>query len=455
MSPTASVSDTPVTTDHPRYDEYEESGVDWLGEIPAHWKTLSLKYAAQITQNKIDEKPESLPYIGMEHVESGTGRLIKEEPVEDISSTVRYFEEGDVLFGKLRPYLAKVYLAEEEGVGTTEWIPLRARDEVSREYLAYQLLTKGFIDRLNSMTYGAKMPRVSPDQLGSRQITLPPLHEQHAIAAYLDRETERVDALIEKKEQLIDLLEEKRTSLISRVVTKGLDDDVEMQDSGVEWLGKIPTGWETPQLRHLIRPDTTITYGIVQAGPHVEDGIPYIRTGDMKGRSLPEDGYKRTDPEIDAKYSRSKLEQGDIVVAIRATVGKALQVPEYLNGANLTQGTARVAPGKEVSNRFLLWAINSNHTQQRLDALSKGATFDEITLDMLRRLRVPLPPLPEQKEIAAYLDKETACIEKLIDNIRDGIERLKEYRTALISAAVTGQIDVRKATDKSVGNKKS
>ena len=450
--PTTDALNPKSSTAHPRYNEYEESGVDWLGKIPAHWKILSLKYAAQIIQDKIDEKPDSFPYIGMEHVESGTGRLIKEEPVEDISSTVRHFKEGDVLFGKLRPYLAKVYLAEEEGVGTTEWIPLRARDEVSREYLAYQLLTKGFIDRLNSMTYGAKMPRVSPDQLGSRHITLPPLHEQRTIAAFLDRETEHIDALIKKKKQLIDLLEEKRNSLISRVVTKGLDASAEMQDSGVEWLGEIPTGWETPQLRHLIRPDTTITYGIVQAGPHVEDGIPYIRTGDMKGRSLPEDGYKRTDPEIDAKYSRSKLEQGDIVVAIRATVGKALQVPEYLDGANLTQGTARVAPGEEASNRFLLWAINSNHTQQRLDALSKGATFDEITLDMLRRLRVPLPPLPEQKEIAAYLDKETRRIDKLIDNIRDGIERLKEYRTALISAAVTGQIDVRETTGRPAGH---
>jgi type I restriction enzyme S subunit len=445
MSPDSDAR-TPLA-DHPSsasgYDTYTDSGVDWLGDLPAHWELRALKYSADFIQEKLDSKPEDLPYIGLEHIESETGNLAKDEAVDDVSSKVVHFKEGDVLFGKLRPYLAKVLLADERGVGTTELVPMRPVNDVDERFLAYQLLSKGFIDVVDAQTYGARMPRVSPDQLAEQKIALPPPAEQRAIADFLDRATTRIDTLIEKKERLVELLEEKRSALVSHVVTTGLDDDAELQDSSVEWLGEIPAGWETAQLRHLIRPNTTITYGIVQAGPHMEDGIPYIRTGDMKGRSLPEDGYKRTDPEIDAKYSRSKLEAGDIVVAIRATVGKALQVPEYLDGANLTQGTARVAPGEEVSNRFLLWAINARPSQQRFDALSKGATFDEITLDMLRRLEVPLPPVDEQRAIADHLDETTAQIDALIERVQDGIERLREYRTALISAAVTGEIDVR------------
>ena len=137
------------------------------------------------------------------------------------------------------------------------------------------------------------------------------------------------------------------------------------------------------------------------------------------------------------------MTSGDVVVAIRATVGKALLVPDYLDGANLTQGTAKVAPGERLHGSFLLAALQSISSQQRFEALSKGATFREITLDMLRRLPIPLPPSAEQADIVDFLNAETASVDSLVAQIRKAIDRLKELRTALISAAVTGKIDVR------------
>ena len=155
---------------------------------------------------------------------------------------------------------------------------------------------------------------------------------------------------MEAQRRLIDLLKEKRQAVISRAVTKGLDPSAPMKDSGVEWLGQVPAHWEVKALTKLARPGTSITYGIIQAGPNIENGIPYIRTSDMSGDCLPIDGYLRTSPEIDASYARSKVQAGDLVIAIRATIGKPLLVPPYLEGANLTQGT--LASVLEVSVRL-------------------------------------------------------------------------------------------------------
>lgn len=163
----------------------------------------------------------------------------------------------------------------------------------------------------------------------------------------------------------------------------------------------------------------------------------------MSNDEFSREGYLRTSVEIDHKYRRSRVEAGDLVIAIRATVGKTLQVPECLNGANLTQGTAKIAPNETVDNSFLLWTLNSINSQQRFQALGKGATFKEITLDMLRRFVVPFPLPLEQEAISEHLAMKTSKVNNLIDEIENGIMWLEEYRTSLISAAVTGKIDVR------------
>ncbi len=170
---------------------------------------------------------------------------------------------------------------------------------------------------------------------------------------------------------MIALLNEQKQAIIHRAVTRGLDPSVPLKPSGIPWLGDIPQHWEVKQLRRLVRYGTTITYGIVQAGPDVKGGIPYIRTSDMKGQVLPRSGYLRTSSEIDSAYRRSKVEPGDLVIAIRATLGKGLLVPDYLAGANLTQGTARVAPSEALSSQFLFYAFNSSYCQESIRLIAK------------------------------------------------------------------------------------
>jgi type I restriction enzyme S subunit len=241
-----------------QYPAYRSSGVEWLGDIPTHWEAKRLKYVAPVTDERSHSVTLDLPYLGLEHVEPGTGRLvgISEGGITEdgaLEGAASLFRPGDVLFGKLRPYLAKVLRPEFAGRCSTELLVLRSIGEIAPSVLAYQLLSRDFIGWVDAMTYGAKMPRANPDQISNIPVALAPPQEQRTIAAFLDRETARIDALVAKKERLIELLEEMRTALITSAVTrKGLDPNVAMKDSGVEWLGDIPMHWDMKPLRWVL-----------------------------------------------------------------------------------------------------------------------------------------------------------------------------------------------------------
>ena len=234
-------------------------------------------------------------------------------------------------------------------------------------------------------------------------------------------------------------------------MTKGLNPNVPMKHSGVEWLGEVPEHWEVLELKRLNKEGSSITYGIVQAGPHQEQGVPYIRTSDMSGDRLLLETCQRTTPEIDEAYARSRVSEGDLVISIRATVGKALEVPKELDGANLTQGTAKFSPGERVTSGFMKLAFESSYSQAQIGSIAKGATFLEITLDALRRLAFAVPPKDEARQITHYLSERCKVLATLTTNSEEACSLLKERRSALISAAVTGQIDVRGVATEEVG----
>lgn len=235
------------------YLEYKPGGKDWLGDIPAHWRLLRLKYVAKFSSEKLSEKPLGSVYIGLEQIEAGTGKLLLDEPVESVEGAVGVFKQGDILFGKLRPYLAKVVLVDFEGVCTTEALILRPKIDVDAKFLSRLLLSTGLIDLVNSYTYGTKMPRANPTQIGDIAVPLPPLHEQKAIVAFLDREVLKIDDLIAKRIRLITLLQEKRNALISRAVSKGVDSDCDLTETGVDWIGKMPSNWRIARIKHVAR----------------------------------------------------------------------------------------------------------------------------------------------------------------------------------------------------------
>ena len=440
----------------PRHAKYMDSGVDWLGQIPSHWAVKRLRFVAELNPSKSEVShlaaDTEVSFLPMEAIgEDGSLELDRVRPLADVQTGYTFFRDGDVTIAKITPCFengkgaAMRDLCNGIGFGTTELIVTRPKAaQTTSTYLHWLFTSRPFRKAGEAFMYGAGgQKRVPDDFVRDFAIGFPPLPEQCHIVTFLDRETAKIDALVEEQRRLIELLKEKRQAVISQAVTKGLNPNVPTRDSRVDWLGMVPTHWDVSRLRYVARRGTSITYGIVQAGPHIEDGIPYIKTSDMSGPTLPLDGYSKTTAEIDESYARSKVAAGDLVIAIRASVGKCLPVPAQLDGANLTQGTAKIAPGEVVDAGFLLAYINALPVQTYLNSVSKGATFKEITLDTLRKTPVLLPPLTEQRRIASHVHDLNQQFQELIDGAEAAEALLLERRTALISAAVTGKIDVR------------
>ena len=449
---TSNAIDTSTTSEHARYDAYKDAGVDWLRDIPEHWRQIRLRYLVETSPSKTEvrDKPDDLEvsFVPMESVGTDGGLDLGEtKKLDDVIDGYTYFRDGDVLIAKITPCFENRKGALADGLvngigfGTTELHVLRSSPQLDNRFLFYATLTHPFRKMGESTMYGAGgQKRVSDDFIRNLRWPIPPLDEQRAIAAYLDRETERIDALIDKKERLIDLLEEKRTALISRAVTKGLDDDVEMQDSGVEWLGEIPAGWEVIPFRYYcdipkgqVDPESEEHQDRTLISPnHVEQGTGKIRkleTADDQGASS-------------GKYP---VEPGDLIYSkIRPELNKVcIADGHWLCSADMYP--LRIRKGYDA--RFLKYLMLSQQFVRLMVTDSMRVAMPKVNRETLGAARIVLPPLKEQQAIADQLDRKTSRIDDLKEKVKHGIDRLKEYRTALISAAVTGQIDVRDEID--------
>jgi type I restriction enzyme, S subunit len=420
------------------YPAYKPSGVEWLGDISAHWEAKRLKFGVNLINEKTDSFDREQTYIGLENIESWTGRLVNhggEFSPEGVSNS---FKCDDVLFGKLRPYLAKVLHAQTGGICTSELLVLRPKDFDSH-FLFYYLLAPDFIKAVDSSTYGSKMPRANWEFIGNLPVLLPPLDEQRAIAAFLDRETTRLDALIARKQRLIELLHEKRTALISQAVTRGLDPHVAMKDSGVEWLGEIPAHWEVARAKQVSdvfipqrnKPDL-----------NSDTGLPWITMEDIARPSVDGSIATRFVTQSAAREAGSKpLPTGSVIASCVGNLGIASVNTEPVI---INQQLQAYLP-KRINGWFLRYLVGIS--QPYFEIAANATTLSYVNREGFGELPVVVPESNEQTAIVFYLDEATKKIDLLIAKVKDAIERLREYRTALIAAAVTGKIDVRGGED--------
>ena len=283
------------------------------------------------------------------------------------------------------------------------------------------------------------MPRVSPDQVANGFAPLPPVQEQHAIAGFLDRETAKIDALVAKEERLIALFQEKRTALITRAVTKGLDPDVPMKDSGVQWLGAVPANWDLLALKRR--------WNVVDCKhltvPFIGEGIPLASVRETQSFELDLKDAQRTTVEWYKMLieGERKPRRGDLIYCRNVGVGSA----------SLVTGNDLFAMGQDVclirssteNQRWLNYFLCSSTMSYQLASTLVGSTFNRINVAEVMTLLIPVPPRVEQDRIAQFLDLETAKVDSFVAKVYEAINHLKELRTALISAAVTGKIDVR------------
>lgn len=424
------------------YPEYRDSGVEWLGRVPADWEVRRLKFSSYLINEKVDAQESTLDYLGLEHIESWTAKRIADDTSTSEGNASK-FSPGDVLFGKLRPYLAKVWLADSYGIATAEALVIRPDSGVAGSFLKYYMLSRDFIDVVNGSTYGSKMPRANWDFIGNSSLLIPGIEEQRQIARFLDHKTAQIDCLIERKKDLIETLQEQNFASTIQAVTKGLDSNATMKDSGIEWLGSVPEHWDVHQLSLLTETIQTGPFGSqLHAADYVDGGIPLINPAHMISGNIVPDEQSAVDTKTVERLSRHKLKLADIIMARRGEIGRCALVKEEQAGWLCGTGSLiiRLAKG---NSRFFSIVISSDGFSKKLELHAVGTTMLNINPTIVGRMIVPAPPLPEQNQIVSYIDSATKKIDRSIITARETIIRLQEYRAALITAAVTGQIDVR------------
>ena len=434
------------------YPAYKDSGVEWLGEIPAHWRALALKRigdlqaGAGFPDDEQGVQDEEIPFFKVGDMGApGNERemLVHQHSVS--RSTARrlrahVFPAGTIVFAKVgaalllnrRRLIARPSCLDNNMMG---FMP----DDCDATWALYWLTG---LDMGRLANPGA-VPSVNEGQMRETPAAVPPLPEQRAIAAFLDRETARIDTLVAKKERLIALLQEQRTALITRAVTKGLDPTVPMKDSGVEWLGEIPAHWEVKKVKRLCLVRRGASPRPIEDPIYFDDEGEYawVRIADVTAseRYL-EHTTQRLSPL--GKSKSVALEPGELLVSIAATVGKPV----------ITKIKCCIHDGfvyfvELHENREFLYYVFS--CGEPYKGLGKLGTQLNLNTDTIGDIYLPRPSGAEQEVTAAFLDRETARIDALIATVRDAIHRLKELRTALISAAVTGKIDVRSLAEAS------
>ena len=439
------------------YPEYRDSGAEWLGEIPAGWEVRRLRRSCVFDPSKSELRGvpanTEVSFLPMEAIgENGELNLQETRRIEDVYQGYTYFRNGDVVVAKITPCFenGKGALCEglinAVGFGTTELHVLRPKLDMVSRFIFYLSISPPFRELGRASMYGAAgQQRVSGDFVRNFQTPLPSLFEQRAIAAFLDRETARIDALVAKKERLVELLREKRSALISHAVTKGLDPTARMKDSGVEWLGEIPEGWDIFQLRRVIA--TFVDYR-GRTPEKTQSGIRLVTARNIKnGRvdfSLSEEFILEED--YGAWMVRGLPDIGDVLVTTEAPLGEVAQIEDV--SVALAQRIILLKADKErMLNDYLKYYLTSCWGSGEMWSRATGSTAIGIKAYHLKEIAVVVPPLRDQRAISDYLDRETARINVLVVKVQEAIERLKEYRTALISAAVTGKIDAKDALE--------
>ncbi|MFN4865172.1 MAG: restriction endonuclease subunit S [Cyanobium sp.] len=437
----------------PRYPAYKPSGVEWLGEVPEHWEVIRLK---NVLGCRITDGPhttpefvdEGVPFLSVDAIQDGElifdgCRHISRENHEEYKRKA-WPVRNDILMGKAASTgkIARVKMDVEFSI----WSPLALiRIDGMRSsptFYEQALKSKASQAQIDVLCTSNTQKNISMDDIPRLIMTRPPLPEQEAIATFLDRETAKIDALISEQQRLIELLQEKRQAVISHAVTKGLNPDAPMKDSGVEWLGEVPEHWDVAPLKHhwLVTDCKHVTAEFTQ------EGYPLASIKEVQGRWVDLDQAKRTTEAFFKLLTEGKRtpEPGDLVFSRNATVGEVAEVPVNIESFALGQDVVILKKLRITQSSSYTWSLlRSAPIINQLECAMIGSTFRRINVEQIKSLFIPVPPSQEQVSIGAHLDATSDQWAKQEQDAQQCISFLQERRSALISAAVTGQIDVR------------
>jgi type I restriction enzyme S subunit len=411
----------------PSYELYKESGVVRIGRVPSAWQVMHLKRLAALIYGDAlpsDERVEdgSVPVFGSNGQFALHDRANTEAPVIFVG---RKGSCGALTWSDVPSFgIDTVYFIDDRHVrGNLRW-------------LFWALQTLG----LDAMSQDTGVPGLARETAYSTMLPVPSKSEQAAIADFLDRETAKIEALIVEQERLIALLKEKRQAVISHAVTKGLDPNAPMKDSGVEWLGEVPAHWDMKRLKH-VSPEITVGI-VVNPSQYISDeGLPFLYGGDVSEGHINFDDARRISKDDNDRNSKSQLQTNDLIVVRVGAPGVTAVVPSSCAGGNCA--SVMLIRRGDFSSDWLCYLMNSKTVRFQVEIVQYGAAQEQFNISHAVNFRLPCPPLEEQQEIGIKLNQEVARLDTLAAAAIKAITLLQERREALISAAVTGKIDVR------------
>lgn len=430
----------------PRYPKYKDSGVEWLGEVPEHWDLTRGRRLFVQTREPAKESDQQLSATQKYGVipQSKFMELEDQKVTLALSGTENFKHVNiDDFVISLRSFQGGIEHSPYQGCVSPAYTIIRPCRSMYPPYWKYLLKSKGYIESLQAVTAGIRDGKnISYEQFGSVMVPIISVPEQRAIASFLDRETAKIDALVAEQQRLIELLQEKRQAVISHAVTKGLNPHASMKDSGIEWLGMVPEHWEVRTLKRLAEN--------IKAGPFGSSLTKdmYVASGYRvygQEQVIPND-FNLGDYFITAdkfkELSQYQVSPGDILISCVGTFGKIAIVPNEAAPGVINPRLLRLRCLNSVSATYLLIILSSLVVFEQFAFLSRGGTMDVINVATLSSIQLVIPPLCEQYEITTFLKAESQKLDCMINEVTHAIDLLQERRTALISAAVTGKINI-------------
>jgi type I restriction enzyme S subunit len=430
----------------PRYPAYKDSGVEWLGEVPQHWPVKRFKYLFHLSDERNGLSPvgEMLSVSGYRGVEVKSYSDENQKRSTEELAEYRVVRQGQLAVNIMWLNYSGLGVSDLEGYVSPAYRVFNIHSSFNKKFVHLLLRSSIYVAGYTKHLQGIRPNslQVPLEDLNSFPILIPPLPEQRAIAAFLDAETARIDALVAKQEALIATLQEKRRALISHAVTKGIDSAAPMRDSGVPWLGEVPAHWEVKPIKYLVHMESGGTPD--KSNLEYWDGtIPWASAKDLKVDLLRDTEDHITQHAIDSGEASLIAEESVIIVVRGMILLHTLPVAVNLVPLAINQDLKGLHPIERLSSFFLAWSLRglADAFLARTDTAGHGTKA--LRTEDWNDVELGLPPLDEQRTITNYIDQETAQIDTLIAKAEAFIELLREHRTALIAAAVTGQIDVR------------
>ncbi len=437
------------------YPAYKDSGIKWIGNIPEIWKIKKIKYVSRVNQLALGEETDGsyeFNYIDIGNVDLEKGYSITEKVnfLNAPSRARRIVRKGDSIVSTVRTYLKAIAHFEEDVndfIVSTGFAVVTPGSKLEPKFIYYILRSEKIIDRICALSVGVSYPAINSSDLADIAIWYPDdISEQRCISAFLDHNTAQIDDLITKKEQMIKLLKEERAAVINQTVTKGIDPKAEMKDSGIEWLGKVPKHWEIKKLKFNAQVQFS---NVNKKSEEGEIAVRLCNYVDVYYNDLITPDLDFMDATASAdEIVKFHLKVGDVLLTKDSEEWSDIAIPAYVSfeEPNLICGyhLAQVRPKEQlIQGKYLFWVLSADCINYQFRIEASGVTRYGLSNYALSNSICLIPPKKEQEAIASFLDKKTVQIDAQIVLEQRSIELLNEYRTALISEAVTGKIDVR------------